>query len=320
MRAEPTAITLRPVDSVDVTVIVDNSIDLLLPDDEHASRPDLGSDWLDKPQLRAEHGFSSLVTIRSHGDERRLLYDAGLTGETLVHNLGVLGITLKDLSAVILSHGHGDHHGGLEGLLRTVGKRKLPLIIHPDAWKCRKIVFPTGVETRLPPPDRKMLAGAGMELVESKGPSLLVEDTVLVSGQVERRTAFEQGFPLQWAQGESGWEPDPMIWDDQYLLCHVRGRGLVILTGCSHAGAINIVDSACHRTGVNKIHAILGGFHLSGKVFEPVITPTLRELERRAPDIVVPGHCTGWKARQGLAERFPRGYVESSVGTTFRFS
>ncbi len=319
MDTVPGTIQLRSVDSVDVTILVDNSIDLFLDSEAHAVRAPRGEDWVRGPKLRAEHGFSALVTLRAGGAETRIIYDAGLTSDTLSHNLGVLGISLRDVASVVLSHGHGDHHGGLEGLLRGVGRKRLPLIVHPDAWRTRKIVFPTGAEIRLPPPDRAMLAAADVEILEREGPSLLFGDSALVSGRVERATEFEKGFPLQWAQGSSGWEPDRMVWDDQYLACDVKGKGLVVLSGCGHAGLVNIVRSARRSTGVDRVHAVLGGFHLSGSAFEPIIGPTMSELERLRPDYVVPGHCTGWKARQELGRRMPAD-LESSAGTRFHFA
>jgi 7,8-dihydropterin-6-yl-methyl-4-(beta-D-ribofuranosyl)aminobenzene 5'-phosphate synthase len=314
------AVRLRAADSVDVTILVDNSLDLLMRSDEHAVRPPLTLDWMKGPQLRAEHGFSALVTIRSNGEETRIVYDAGLTGETLIHNLKALDIRLRDVNAIVLSHGHGDHHGGLEGLIREVGRRRLPLILHPDAWKTRKLVFPTGAEANLPPPDRAMLVREDVEIWEQEGPSYLFGNTALVSGRVERVTDFEKGVPIQWARGASGWALDPWIWDDQSLICQVKGKGLVVLSGCGHAGAINIVRNAQQRTGVDHVHAVIGGLHLTGALFEPIIAPTVAELERIRPDYIVPGHCTGWRARQELGRRLPGAYLESSVGTRFHFA
>ena len=113
--------------------------------------------------------------------------------------MGVLGIDLKHVEAMVLSHGHADHHGGLEGMLRRIGRKKLPFILHPDAWRDRKIVFPTGTEIHMPPPDRKLLEDKEVQILEERGQTLLLDGSVLVSGQVERVTSFEKGFPLQQA-------------------------------------------------------------------------------------------------------------------------
>ena len=103
-------------------------------------------------------------------------------------------------------------------------------------------------------------------------------------------------------------------------MVHVRDQGLVVLSGCGHAGIINILDHARRVTGVERILAVVGGFHLTGRIFEPIIPRTLDELATIAPTVVVPGHCTGWKAIHAIARRLPEAYVQTSVGTTFHFA
>jgi 7,8-dihydropterin-6-yl-methyl-4-(beta-D-ribofuranosyl)aminobenzene 5'-phosphate synthase len=315
-------VALQAVDAVDVTVLVDNFIDALLASGEVAQRPpvDYGLWENEREQLRAEHGLSLVLTIERQGDRSSLLYDAGLGRETAVHNMDVLQVARPDLRALVLSHGHTDHHGGLEGMLRRMGARGLPLVIHPEAWRERKIVFPTGAELHLPPPSRQDLDREGIVVTEERQPSLLIDGTVLVTGQVERVTGFERGFPLNHARAGGAWEPDPLIWDDQAVVVHVKGEGLVVLSGCSHAGAINVLRQAQRLTGVESIYAFVGGMHLTGGIFEPLIPQTLDELVAIAPRWVVPGHCTGWKATHEIARRLPESYVQTSVGTRLRFA
>jgi len=249
-----------------------------------------------------------------------LLYDAGLSRDTAVHNMDVLGIDPKDFRTMVLSHGHADHHGGLEGLFRRMGRQGMPLVLHPDAWLDRKAVFPTGAEIHLPPPSRQDLDREGWEVVEERGPSLLLDNTVLVTGQVERVTDFEKGFPIQQARSNGEWEPDPWIWDDQAAVVNVRGRGLVVVSGCSHAGMINILRHVQRLTGSDKVHAAIGGFHLTGGLFESIIPQTIEELAAIAPDFIVPGHCTGWRAAHLLSATLPDAYVQTNVGTRLHFS
>lgn len=314
-------IPLRAVDSLEVTILVDNSIDLLMAGSESVMRAPLARDWTEREQLIAEHGYSALLKVQESGTMRHVLYDAGLGKGTLVHNLAVLGMPLKDLDAVVLSHGHADHHGGLLGVIEAMGKRNLPLILHPDAWRVRKLVFPGGFEADLPAPDRRKLEAADVRIVEERGPSLAVGRGVLVSGQVERTTDFERGMPIQsWLNHDGRWEPDPATWDDQPVIVNVKGKGLVIVSGCSHAGIVNILRSACKLTGVARVHGVVGGLHLTGRLFEPIIPPTMAELERFKPDIIVPGHCTGWKAIHEIARQMPGAFVPTAVGTTVRFA
>jgi 7,8-dihydropterin-6-yl-methyl-4-(beta-D-ribofuranosyl)aminobenzene 5'-phosphate synthase len=185
-------VSLRPVDAAEVTIVVDNSIDILMSSTEVAKRLPLAWDSFERDQLRAEHGYALLLTVAIAGRREHLLYDAGLGRETAIHNLDVLGLDPKDFRTMVLSHGHADHHGGLEGLYRRIGRPGMPLVLHPDAWRERKVVFPTGVEMRLPPPSHQDLDREGWQVVEERGPSLLLEGTVLVTGQVERETDFEK--------------------------------------------------------------------------------------------------------------------------------
>jgi 7,8-dihydropterin-6-yl-methyl-4-(beta-D-ribofuranosyl)aminobenzene 5'-phosphate synthase len=303
---------------VQVTVLIVNFLDLLMAGEEGVDRY-LVSDFGAAEQLVAEHGFSALVEIERGGDRQTVLYDAGLTPHALARNLDVLEVPVGDLRAIVISHGHADHHGGLEGLIRRRGRSGLPLLIHPDAWRERRVAFPTGGEVRLPPPNRHDLEAEGLEVVEERAHSMLLDGAVLVSGQVDRVTDFESGFPIHQARTLNGWEPDPMIWDDQALIVDVRGRGLVILSGCSHAGAINVLRHAQRLTGNSRIAGFIGGLHLTGGIFESRIEPTVEAL--RAADVsrVLPAHCSGWRAVHAVARAMPEAFVQSAVGTTVTF-
>jgi 7,8-dihydropterin-6-yl-methyl-4-(beta-D-ribofuranosyl)aminobenzene 5'-phosphate synthase len=311
-------ILLEPVDRAEVTIVVDNFVDVLMAGAEGVRRY-LATDWGDRRQLIAEHGFSALVTVESHGRRSSVLYDAGLTPTALARNLDVLQVEVRELRALVISHGHADHHGGLEALFKRHGRARLPLVIHPEAWRERKLVFPTGAELRLPPPNRQDLEAEGVEVIEEAGQSLLLDSTVLVSGQVERLTEFEQGFPIHYAQTKAGWEPDPMIWDDQNLIVNVRGKGLVVVSGCSHAGAVNVIRNAQRLTGEERIAGFIGGLHLTGGIFEPIIQPTVDAFVAAGIARLLPAHCTGWKAVHQLARALPEAFVQPAVGTTVTF-
>ena len=311
---------LEPVDIADVFILVDNSIDMLLTNERVAQRAPLHHDWSEREQLIAEHGYALLLTVQSGNQTDSLLYDAGLGRNTAIHNLDVLGLNLRDVRTVVLSHGHADHHGGLEGLYGRVSRQGMPLVLHPDAWRERRVVFPTGNEIRMPPPSRGDLDREGWEIVEERGPSLLLENRVLVTGQVDRVTDFEKGFPLQHVKTDQGWEPDTWIWDDQAVVCHVKNKGLVVLSSCSHAGVINVLRHAQRITGIETVYAFVGGLHLTGGLFEPIIPRTIAELAAIGPSVIVPGHCTGWKATHELARQLPEAYLQTSVGTHLQFA
>lgn len=159
----------------------------------------------------------------------------------------------------------------------------------------------------------------GLSVVSERGPTLLVDGRVLVSGEVARVTEFETGFPIHLARTGEEWEPDPLILDDQNVIVDVAGKGLVVVSGCSHAGTVNVLRNAQRLTGRQPIAGFVGGLHLGGGIFEPIIEPTVHEIAALGVGRVVPGHCTGWKAAMLLARTMPEAFVQPSVGTVLRF-
>jgi 7,8-dihydropterin-6-yl-methyl-4-(beta-D-ribofuranosyl)aminobenzene 5'-phosphate synthase len=326
-----TNIALQPVDSVTITVLMDNVSDSLILDQGPAKRvglatrnaaPRIPAPTLDRGQvvdsLLAEHGFSALVTVTKDGRDRRILFDAGVTPQGVTENMRRLSLSPKDIETIVFSHGHFDHTTGLAGIIGAVGGRtNLPVIIHPEFWSRRRIAIPGRDPIEIPSTSRSALTGAGFDIIEERAPSFLLDGSVLITGEVDRTTEFERGFPVHQALRDGEWQPDPLILDDQALVLHVRDRGLVVLTGCGHAGIVNILRYARKLTGVDGVYAVIGGFHLNGPVFEPIIPTTCDALAALAPTHLVPAHCTGWRAQHALAARFPDAYIPNTVGTTF---
>jgi 7,8-dihydropterin-6-yl-methyl-4-(beta-D-ribofuranosyl)aminobenzene 5'-phosphate synthase len=312
-------VQLAPVDRVEVLSLMDNSVDVLMASTPVARRPLRRKNEFERPQLRAEHGVSMLVAVERAGQRDSFLFDTGVSPDGVLHNLSALEVNLADVRALVLSHGHTDHTGGLQGLLDRYGRWRLPIVLHPDAFRKRRNLSPDGRETEFIPPSRQDLEREGIDLVVERGPSFLLEDAALITGQIERTTDFEKGMPTQQAWIDGAWQPDPWIHDDQAIVMHLRGKGLVILTGCGHAGVINTIRDARRLTGVEPIHAVVGGFHLTGSLFEPIIGPTVAALKEIAPAVLVPQHCTGWKAHLALARELPDAYLPNSVGTRLEF-
>jgi 7,8-dihydropterin-6-yl-methyl-4-(beta-D-ribofuranosyl)aminobenzene 5'-phosphate synthase len=322
-------IALAPVDEVVVTTLVDNVYDALLTGEDTITRAPFAAGTAQAPQfesgrttvgLIAEHGFSALVTVRRGGSTTSLLFDTGLSPDAMMTNADRLGLDLTGVHAVVLSHGHFDHVGGLAGLASRRGTRTLPMVVHPFVWTRRRLAVP-GSSDAWPTLSKRALTGEGFEVIERRQPSLLVDGCILITGEVDRTTDFEHGMPpahQRWT-GEA-WEPDPLVLDDQALVVNVRGKGLVVVTGCGHAGAINIVHHARRLTGVPRLHALLGGLHLSGAFFAPTIDPTVEALTELAPDLLVPSHCTGWRAQHTLAAALPDSWVQGSSGTRYQLT
>jgi 7,8-dihydropterin-6-yl-methyl-4-(beta-D-ribofuranosyl)aminobenzene 5'-phosphate synthase len=324
-----TPIALEAVDGVEITILVDNLTDVFMPDEGPAKRfpvtspaaPRQAASTLEGrqvvEQLRGEHGFSALVTLTAGGRTRRVLFDTGVSPDGLVHNMGFLELAPGDVEAVVLSHGHFDHTTGLDGFVRAVGRTNVPVVIHPEFWSRRRLVLPGREPWEMPSTSRSALEGFGFEIVEERQPSFLLDGCLLVTGEVDRTTEFERGFPLQEAFKHGSWEPDPLVLDDQALLLNVRDKGLVVLTGCGHSGIVNTLRYAGRLTGIERLYAVIGGFHLSGPIFEPLIPAVCAAFAEMAPEVIVATHCTGWRAIQKLAATFPDAFIPSCVGTRF---
>jgi 7,8-dihydropterin-6-yl-methyl-4-(beta-D-ribofuranosyl)aminobenzene 5'-phosphate synthase len=323
-------IALEPVDEIVITTLVDNVFDGLLTGDERTTRAPLSAGRTQAPQfetgstttgMRAEHGFSALVSVRRGAATTTLLFDTGLSPDAMVTNASRLGTDLSQIQAVVLSHGHFDHAGGLAGLAGKQGTRSLPMVVHPMIWTRRRLAVAGREPDELPTLSQRALEGEGFAVIERREPSLLADGCVLITGEVDRTTEFEHGMPpahQRWTG--STWQHDPLVIDDQALVVQVRGRGLVVLTGCGHAGAINIVRHAQRLTGVPRLAGLVGGLHLSGPAFEPIISPTVDALTGMSPDLLVPGHCTGWRAQHALAAALPGAWVAGSSGSSFRLA
>lgn len=307
---------LKEVNRIEVITLIDNYVDVLLPSTDVATRPPLAKNGdIPSDTLLAEHGLSLLVTLYQEENKHAIIFDTGYSQIGVPHNIDQLGIDLKEIEAIVLSHGHMDHTGSLYHVLDKIG-RPIPLVLHPDAFLApryfglddgRKLLFPQNLV-------REELESRTIKIIESRTPTFLADDMIMVTGEIERITGFEKGLPNALMEKNGNLEADPIL-DDQSLVVNLKDRGLVVISGCSHAGIINTVLFAKKVTGVQKIHAVLGGFHLSGPFFEPIIEETINELKKINPDVIVPMHCTGWKAIQRFSEEFPSSFMLNSVGT-----
>jgi 7,8-dihydropterin-6-yl-methyl-4-(beta-D-ribofuranosyl)aminobenzene 5'-phosphate synthase len=176
--------------------------------------------------------------------------------------------------------------------------------------------------------DEECLRDLGALIHKNTGITLLPSEdspSLLVTGEIPRKTSFEKGFPFQYVETRSASEislvPDPLVRDDQAIVVNVKNKGLVILSGCGHAGIMNTIDYAKKASEIDKVHAVLGGFHLpaDGGIYEEAIQPTLEGLLETDPDYIIPCHCTGWKATNRIIQTMPEKFLQSSVGTVFTF-
>jgi len=330
--------SLQEIESAKITILVDNITDRLLPSSSIVKRPPMISNQTISKSPIAEHGFSALLEIsyvyENATKTNKFLFDTGVSKEGIVNNSDVLGINLKDIETIILSHGHFDH---ISGLISTLGrlKKSVEIIAHPEAFLRRWLVYPNGNKARMDFLDEEEINQAGGIIrkvdkisflprnvnMQSKKKTNHANNRVMITGEIPRVTEFEKGFPLQYKEqdNEINLVPDPLVSDDQALIMNVKNKGLIILTGCGHAGIVNTIKFAKKVTGIKKIYCVIGGFHLSGQDYEDSIPLTIAELTRVDPQYIVPCHCTGWKATNKIIDTMPEKFIQSSVGSTFYF-
>jgi 7,8-dihydropterin-6-yl-methyl-4-(beta-D-ribofuranosyl)aminobenzene 5'-phosphate synthase len=259
--------------------------------------------------LVAEHGLSFHIQIGSHS----LLFDTGQSG-LVVRNADILRVPLHRIEAVVLSHGHYDHTGGLTAVLAAApGSR---LYAHPAALG-EKFTSSPGGETRFIGMDRataQAIRGRGAGLIETTGCTRIVEG-VFATGEIPRATAYEDVGGAFFLDGACR-HPDPLK-DDQALFVECRD-GVVVLLGCAHAGVVNTLLHIEKLTGGKQICGVLGGMHLLNASPER-LAKTFAALEERDIPCLAPAHCTGWAVMPAMLERFGESCVQCNVGSQFGF-
>ncbi len=235
-----------------------------------------------------------------------MLFDAGPADYAIEMNGARLGIDFGTIEAIMLSHGHWDHAGGLPralALIRAANKgRPVPLFLHPAMFQDRGFRMPDdSVVAAGPFPTVQQWEGFGAKPVVTTEPAACLDDLFFVSGEIPRITAYETGLDMNVHRRaeDAPWEPEPLIIDERFLAVHVRDKGLVVFSGCSHAGIVNVLHHARSVFPGVPLHAVMGGFHLSGPS-EKIIPETVRDLERFSLQYVMAGHCTGWRAVNAL--------------------
>jgi 7,8-dihydropterin-6-yl-methyl-4-(beta-D-ribofuranosyl)aminobenzene 5'-phosphate synthase len=309
------------VDRLEIWTLQDNFIDITAMDsDTVVTRAMPVKDGQIKASVIAEHGFAAVVNTTVSGKTKSLLFDFGFSEDGAARNAATLNVDMRQVEAAVLSHGHSDHTGGLEKLAAMIGKKDTPLFIHPGAFKSNRYMkFSDQFKIYFPELTRERLATAGFKVMETKDPCLLMDGDCLFLGEVPKRNDFEKGIPLAHFV-EDGVEKWDAIEDDTAIVMNLKRKGLVILTGCAHAGIINTVSHAREVTGIDQVHVVMGGFHLSGPLFEPIIDRTTTELKKLAPRHIIPCHCTGRKAIMHMEREMAEQFILNMSGTKLTFA
>lgn len=312
---------LNEVDKVEILTLEDNFVDLVSGDNSAiVARAVPVKDMKITNSILAEHGFSALITLTIGDQSRTMIFDFGFSKDVAARNADSLNIDLTKVEVAALSHGHLDHYGGLGEIAARIGKKNIELVLHPVAFRKNRSLEPIpGIKIGFLPPDKDEISKAGFTIAESKKPRLLLDGNVLFLGEIPRKTAFEKGLPYAFYEqdNQNVWDPTE---DDTGLAINVRGKGLVVLSGCAHSGIINTVQYAKEITDIDKVHVVMGGLHLTGPAFEPIIGDTVESLKKISPDYVIPTHCTGRKASLSLEQAMPGKFIVNMSGTKLTFA
>jgi 7,8-dihydropterin-6-yl-methyl-4-(beta-D-ribofuranosyl)aminobenzene 5'-phosphate synthase len=323
---------LQMVDRIEIQVLVDNVTDSLSSTAQSVTR-----EWslLESRGMRlisggalccANHGLSLLIAAHSGDRKRTLLFDGGPVDYAIERNGVRMGVEFGAVEAIVLSHGHWDHAGGLPRALELImqgnGGVPVPLYLHPGMFDLRGVRRPDGSVmpmARVSPPTEWATLGAVP--VVTTDDQLCLDNTFFVSGEIPRVTTYEVGFPghVRQRTGNDTWDADPLLMDERFLACHVRDKGLVLFSACSHAGIVNVLRHAKDTFPDVKIHAVMGGLHLSGPN-EAIIPDTMSDLGVFKVDVFVPAHCTGWRAVNAMVREYgEKAVMPCAVGKMYVF-
>ncbi len=307
-----------PVDGLEITILVDNVTDGLSTTPSFVETELAGlrrrrrGKWVLSGSCIccAAHGLSCLVSIRRGTETRTILFDSGPEDRVFEQNVSRLGVDLGAVTEIVLSHGHFDHAAGMLRALQLIrdrnGAKDVRFHAHPDMFRQRATRQADGGMLPLEAvPSVVALTEYGADVVSTREPQSIAAGMVFVSGEIPRVTPFERGLPGQHRLrlDGSGWEPDELIMDERYIAVDVAEKGLVVFSACSHAGIVNVLTHARDCFPDRPIHAVIGGFHLSG-ANEKIIPETVEALRALDPAYVLAGHCTGWRAVAALCNAF----------------
>ena len=311
---------LNELDKLEIWTLEDNYVDLVSGDNSAiVTRAMPVKDMQVTNSILAEHGFSAIVTATTKEKSRTMLFDFGFSDDVVARNAAALGADLTKVEVAALSHGHMDHFGGLVQVAARIGKKGLGLVLHPAAFRRDRYLEPIeGIKIGLPALEKEKVEASGFKITQAKEPLLLLDGDVLFLGEIPRMTSFEKGLPYAFYEekGQKVWDPTE---DDTALVMNLGGKGLVVLSGCAHSGIINTVEYAREITGIDRLHVIMGGFHLTGPAFEPIIDDTVRALKQMGPEYVIPTHSTGRKAILAIEKAMPGQFLVNMSGTKLTF-
>jgi 7,8-dihydropterin-6-yl-methyl-4-(beta-D-ribofuranosyl)aminobenzene 5'-phosphate synthase len=345
--AAPARIDPPAIDQLTVREITDNTHDIFLSGAKFPGLAVQRTGFPAAPQgrtLESEWGLALHLESRKGQETRRYLLDFGFTPNVYANNLELLKIDIAEVDALIISHGHYDHVGGLMGFLEAqrAGMRKdLRLYAGGEDDFCHRYLrAPDGSFTELGTPlDRRRLRALNVEPVLSEAP-IIIEGHAFTTGVVPR-DSLEHVLPNTWvrhgAQDGLGCDTNSYIdhhftadelagkpvpdqhWHEHATCFRLGDRGLVVLSSCGHAGIINTLRRAQQVTGIDKIYALVGGFHLAPAP-DAYLRQVMAELKRFDLEHVLPMHCSGVNFVELAKQEMPEKLVLCATGSSFTFT
>jgi 7,8-dihydropterin-6-yl-methyl-4-(beta-D-ribofuranosyl)aminobenzene 5'-phosphate synthase len=311
------SVKIPEIEKLTVTVITDNYYDALRSDTPISKQFRTAPD----ASMHAEHGLSFFIESETEGTSRGLMFDYGVDARGIMNNMELLNIDLGKADALGLSHGHFDHWGGLIDILRQnrskIGKGT-PLYLGAEAFAHRYSGrFSMENPAYLGQLDREAIESLGIiRIVEVEEPREVIPG-VYLTGNIERTTSYERIPPSLLIKRGDKLEGE-LLEGEQAVMCNVRGKGLVVISGCAHRGIVNTVRHAQKITGIDKVYVVIGGFHLVNAKPE-IIEKTVADIKKIAPDHIIPTHCTGFEAMTTFAKEMPEQFILNTAGTRYTF-
>ena len=314
-------VTLNEIDKIEILALQDNYIDLLSPDsNEIISRALPVKNNEVNTTILAEHGFAAVITVTKENTSRSMLFDFGFSEKGAAFNAEAMDIDLSVIEATAISHGHLDHVGGMVELMKMVGKKNIDLVLHPEAFRDpRFLKVSEEKKLKFLSFKREKPGLAGLHIVEAAEPYPMLDGNIVFLGSIPRETEYEHGAPNLYYSDKGNVKPDDFA-DDTSLIAHLKGKGLIIISGCAHAGIINTIRYAQKVSGISTVFAVYGGFHLAGKHMATVVEKTTTDLQKINPEYIIPGHCTGHNAIGRIEQTMPEKLIINMAGTRITFT
>ncbi|KLJ13348.1 hypothetical protein EMPG_11724 [Blastomyces silverae] len=341
--------SLVEIDALEAVVIVDNELDLMSPPAPGPVKVSrlIGEIGLTSPhhiQNRAEatkelrledvccsaHGLSVLLTAVKGEERRTILFDTGPTEESWARNAERLQLDLSAVERIQLSHWHRDHSGGMLKAIHMINEAKkgkglpnddLVVDLHPSRPDYRGIQMSEEIVSLEADPSFQEIEQAGAKVEKHGETHTVLDNMFLISGEIPRMTEYETGLKhaVRFDRAAGRWDSDELITDERFLACNIKGKGIVVFSGCSHAGIVNATRYAIELIGKeHPVYAIFGGYHLAMSD-KTQMDATVKDLKMLDPKVLLPGHCSGWRVKYEIEKEMPGRLVPSSVGFKLEF-